>query len=313
MRPGGWHRSLAGFLGRTLTAVDENNLPFLASALTFDALLAAIPFVLLLLIGLTHLAQAVTVGSGVEPLTLFHRFFPPHSSAHGEDPFAIIEGLLAKITRNRGEISLFAAPAFIWFSTRLFAGVRTALNEVFDTSARPAPHRHFLLNFLYSKLRDAGMVVATVTLFLSNTALTTGLAVLQARGAQRIPQLAFFVSTVGRFLFELLAFGFSLSLFYLTYRYASVRRLRWKTALLASTFTAVLFEVAKRLYGLYLANFASLEGPGGDANIGAVLLFVLWVYYTALVFLLGGVVAETWELRRMQQRQRAVLSTGAEC
>jgi uncharacterized BrkB/YihY/UPF0761 family membrane protein len=50
-----------------------------------------------------------------------------------------------------------------------------------------------------------------------------------------------------------------------------------------------------------------VRGAGGDANIGAGVLFVLWVYYTALVFLLGGVVAETWELRRMQQRQRTIL------
>ena len=37
------------------------------------------------------------------------------------------------------------------------------------------------------------------------------------------------------------------------------------------------------------------------------MLFILWVYYTAIVFLLGGVVAETWELRKMQQRQRAII------
>jgi membrane protein len=92
-----------------------------------------------------------------------------------------------------------------------------------------------------------------------------------------------------------------------TYRYASLRRLPWRTALLASTFTAVLFEVAKRLYGLYLAHFASIESTVGDANVGAAVLFILWVYYTAIVFLLGGVVAETWELRRMQQRQRAIV------
>ena len=119
-----------------------------------------------------------------------------------------------------------------------------------------------------------------------------------------IPQLAFFFSTLGRFLGELLAFGFSVSLFYVTYRYASVRRLPWRTALLASTFTALLFEVAKRLYGLYLAHFASVGGAAGDANIGAAVLFILWIYYTAIVFLLGGVVAETWELRHMQERQR---------
>jgi membrane protein len=263
--------------------------------------------VVLLLIGLTHLAQAVSGGPAMEPASLFHRFFPPHSSEPGHDPFGTVEGLLIDIARNRGRLSLYAVPAFIWFSTRLFAGVRTSLNDIFDVSVRPPPRRNFLLIWLQGKARDASMVVLTVVLFLANTVLTTGLAILSARGAARVPQFAFFVSSLGRLAGELLAFIFSISLFYITYRYASVRRMPWKTALLASTFTAVLFEVAKRLYGLYLSHFASLEGHVGDASIGASVLFVLWVYYTAIVFLLGGVVAETWELRRMQQRQRASL------
>jgi membrane protein len=258
------------------------------------------------LIGLTHLAQALSGGPAVDPNHLFHRFFPSNPGA-GRDPFTFIEHLLAGITKNRGQISLYAAPAFLWFSTRLFAGVRTSLNDIYDVSSRPLPRRHFVVNWLAAKLRDMGMVVATVLLFLANTLLTTGLAIIASRGREQLPQFAFFVSTVGRILGELLTFSFSVSLFYVTYSYASVRRLPWRTALLASTFTAVLFEVAKRLYGLYLANLANLEGPLGDANIGAAVLFVLWVFYTAIVFLLGGVVAETWELRGMQQRQRATL------
>jgi membrane protein len=308
VRSGGWHRTPAGFLRRTLQAADENNIPFLASALTFDALLAAVPFVLLVLIGLTHVAQAIAGGPAVDPTALFHRFFPPHTSAPGRDPFDLVERLLVGVARNRGQISLVALPAFVWFSTRLFAGVRTSLNDIYDVSARPSPPRNFVFNWLAGKIRDSLMVIATVVLFLANTALSTVVTIAWARGEQRvIPQLAFFFSTLGRFVAELLAFGFSVSLFYVTYRYASVRRLPWRTALLASTFTALLFEAAKRLYGLYLAHFASVGGAGGDANIGAAVLFVLWIYYTAIVFLLGGVVAETWELRHMQERQRTIL------
>jgi membrane protein len=275
--------------------------------LTFDALLAAVPFVLLLLIGLTHLAQAVTQGPEVDTVHLFHRFLPPHSTLPDRDPFAVIEEILTGITKKRGQLSLYAVPTFLWFSTRLFAGIRTALNDIYDVSLRPTPHRAIITLFLLAKLRDTLMVVGTVVLFLANTLLTTGLTILQARGAETVPQLGFFVSTVGRFMGELLAFSFSVSLFYVTYSYASVRRLPWKTALLASTFTALLFEVAKRLYALYLANFASFEGFGGDATLGAIVLFILWVYYTAIVFLLGAVVAETWELRKMLKRQRAIL------
>jgi membrane protein len=153
------------------------------------------------------------------------------------------------------------------------------------------------------------MVVATVLLFLLNTALSAVAAVAQARGRLYLPlELDFIFSWVGRSAAEILTFAFSVSLFFLTYKYASVRRLPWRTALLASAFSALLFEVAKRLYGLYLAHFANLGGPSGNANIGAGVLFILWIYYTAIVFLLGGVVAETWELRQMQRRQRAILT-----
>jgi membrane protein len=266
-----------------------------------------VPFVLLLLIGLTHLAQAVTQGPEVDTVHLFHRFLPPHSTLPDSDPFAVIERLLTGITEKRGQLSLYAVPTFLWFSTRLFAGIRTALNDIYDVSLRPPRYRGIITLFLFAKLRDAAMVVGTVILFLANTLLTTGLTIVQARGAETAPQFGFFVSTVGRFLGEFLAFAFSVSLFYVTYSYASVRRLPWKTALLAATFTALLFELAKRLYALYLANFASFEGLGGDANLGAIVLFILWVYYTAIVFLLGAVVAETWELRKMLKRQRAIL------
>jgi len=258
-------------------------------------------------VGLTHLAQAVTQGPPIDTVLLFHRFLPPHLQASSGDPFGIIERLLTKITQNRGQLSLYAAPAFLWFSTRLFAGIRTALNDIYDVSLRPARPRGFVMVYIHAKVRDAIMVIGTVMLFLMNTLLTTGLAIVQARGSASVPQLAFFVSSLGRLVTELLALAFSISLFYVTYRYASARRLPWKTALLAAAFTAVLFEIAKRLYALYLANFTTFDTWGGDANLAAAGLFVLWIYYTAIVFLLGAVVAETWELRKMQKSQRAIM------
>jgi uncharacterized BrkB/YihY/UPF0761 family membrane protein len=44
-----------------------------------------------------------------------------------------------------------------------------------------------------------------------------------------------------------------------------------------------------------------------DTNAIALLLFVLWMYVTAVVFLAGGVLAETYDLARRQREQRAIL------
>lgn len=302
----GWYRSLGGFVRRTLEAADENRIPFLASALAFDAMLAAVPLFLLILAGLSWVIGA-TGGEPVSPTVFVERFFPPHDLRPGFDPFEAVEAFLAKLTTVARQLSVYAVPAFLWFSTRLFGSVRTSLNEIYDLHVRPV-RQHFLVAYLTGKLRDLGMIVVTLLLFLANAVLTTGLVVLQSRGRDVGPKMAFFVSNAGRFAGEGLAFIFLVSLFFAVYHFASLRRPPWRATLVASLFSAVLFEGAKRLFGLYLGNALS-EQMKIDVNVGAVFLFVVWVYYSALVFLLGGVVAETWELRDMQRRQRGVAPT----
>ena len=91
------------------------------------------------------------------------------------------------------------------------------------------------------------------------------------------------------------------------YRFASPRRLSFPSVLIASVFAAVGFEIAKRLYGIYLTRTVLPTSAVGSAQLGAVVLFVIWVHFMALVFLLGGVVAERWEARRLQTRQWVIV------
>ena len=106
-----------------------------------------------------------------------------------------------------------------------------------------------------------------------------------------------------------LAFALLVSLFLVLYRYGSFRRLEWRGALIASIFSALAFELAKRLFGWYLTH-----GVGGraqfsvDANVVAILLAMVWMWYTAFVFLLGAVVADTWEHPDRPHRDVPVLS-----
>lgn len=266
-------------------------------------MLAAIPFALLALAGLGYLLQG-TAAVPPDPTRLFEGFLPPHGTGP-TDPFAGAEGLLARVITFGQKVTLVAVPAFLWFSTRAFASVRTALSDIYDVSLRPV-HRHFVVGFLVGKGRDFLMVIATILLFAASVAISAGLALAQAWGEQLAPGLAFWLSTAGRWLAQLVAFGFIVALFLLLYRFGSPRRMPWQATLVAAVFASVAFELARRLYAFYLANVATMSQAVTDANMGAVILFVLWVYYSALVVLLGGVVAEVWNLRRLQQQQRAV-------
>jgi membrane protein len=262
---------------------------------------------LLLLVALTLLVQGRLIENGPTLTQLVEQFLPPHAGLQGRDPFALLERILRGVSQNRGELTLFTVPIFLWFSTRFFASVRTSLNHIFDVGVRPLRHRGIISTILVAKSRDVAMVMATLALFLVNTLITALFGIVRALGEDTFPDASFLLSSVGGWVAQLLAFLFGVSLFYLLYRFAAQRALGWRPALVASVFTAVAFEVAKSLYGFYLIHFATPDRFSVGFNIGAGVLFVLWAYYTALVFLLGAVVAQTWSLREMQRRQRAEL------
>ena len=272
---GGWHRTVTGVVRRTIEAAYEDNIPFLAGALSFDILLTAIPFVGLVLAVVGYLAQHQLSVHQLNVHELLERFLPASSGGAGQ--FGFIERALGDLVARRGHLTLLAAPLFLWFSTRMFGGLRAALNEVFDTEENRSWPR--------AKLIDIAMVFVAGALFLAIALASTN------RGLWS--QLASLV--------------FSTALFYVIFKYLPSRRIYWRTGVVASLFCAIAFELAKRLYALYVAHFVTFDRVTSDANLIGFLLFILWIYYTSYVFLLGGEVAETYDLMRMRRLQRVRL------
>lgn len=278
--------------------LDRANLPFLASALTFDAILAFIPLAILIVAGLGYLLiQSNSLGPA-DPTEVLSRLLPNHIHTASGDPFALVENIFESIRGYRSQLTLFAIPAFLWFSTRLFSAIRTCLCSIFQVRARPAPGGFvvsYLIGYLFAKLRDLAMVGVVVVLVLANTLVSAGLALFRAQGVKLDPPWTFFVSGLGQILGTVVAVLFSLLLFIALYRYASPKRLAWSGALLASAVAAVGFEIAKRLFGLYLTYLNYGGQYSVDANVGAALLVILWFWYMSLVFLIGAAAADVWD------------------
>lgn len=276
----GWAYSPLGFLRRIFVGGYEDNIPFLASGLTFDALLWVLP---LLVVALS--AFGYVLGGAEAPRELARVIvgeFLPEGGADG--PFRRVAAGLEELVEQRGRLTVYGGPFFVWFSWRLFGSVRAALNDVFDTEeTRP---------WFAGKAVDLALGVTAAVLILANTLIT----VIVLRGAW-----------AGRFTAGLLAYLAVTLLFYIVYTVAPSRKMRWDTALVAALFASLGFEVAKRLYGIYVVRFVTFDRLLSDTNAIALLLFVLWMYLTAVVFLAGGEVAETYDLARRQREQRAIL------
>src|SRR5438067_1651440 len=222
--------------------------------------------------------------------------FPPTTPGGGTDrAFQAVESALSGVVRHRGRLTAFGLPLFVWFSSRLFGGVRAALNEVFDTDEqRPWP---------VAKLLDLAMVLGTGALLV----LSGLVAAWEAGNAALMSTSSFALDWLWRFGLETAAFAAGVLLFFGVFKLLPSRRIHWRTALVAAVFCSLGFEVAKRLYALYVTRFATLDRLASDANVVALALFLLWVYYTAYLFLLGGEVAETYDLMRMRRSQRVQL------
>ena len=83
------------------------------------------------------------------------------------------------------------------------------------------------------------------------------------------------------------------------YRYLPARGIPWRTALIAATFTAIFHELLKWGFGWYATNVATYQTMYG--NLVALAVLFLWIYYEAIVFVLGGEVAQVWTMRRARR------------
>lgn len=289
----GWHQSIWGVIKRSLELAYEDNIPFLASALSFDVILTSIPFLVLLLAVVGSLVQHQLTAHQFDLDELLRRVMPTAGGVGG-DAVRHVEDVLAGVVRSRGQLTLIGLPLFLYFSTRLFGGLRAALNDVFDTDEkRPWP---------LAKLYDLGLVAITGVLLLAS-------ALLPAFEARTTAELGagFLLEWMYRLSLEIVAFSFSTILFLCVFKILPARRIAWRTATVAAVFCALAFELAKRLYALYIAHFVTLDRLASNANAGAFFLLILWIYYTNCVFLIGGEIAEVYDLARMRRAQRVQL------
>lgn len=264
-------------------AAYEDNIPFLASAMAFEALLAAIPFVVLMMAVLGYFVHAGD--DAVKDVLNLTGLLVPSAGEMASDPYREAERLLKLIADSRGQLSIYGIPLFLWFSTRFFGATRAALNDVFDTPESRS--------WIVGKQIDFVLVIASLVLIVLNAMLT--LSVVDK------PWL-------GRFFTSVSTFGLSMIVFFIVYMTAPTRRMRWDTAMVASAVASLGFEISKRLYTIYLTKFATLDRLVSNTNLIAILLLVAWMYYTSFVFLVGAEVGETYDMRRRQQEQRAILT-----
>jgi membrane protein len=286
----GW--TLRDYSVRVWDNSGEDNVFFLAGGIAFNLMLAAVPFILLFAAGLGYLLNQSADASSTEINSLVDRFLPPHPS--GSSPLA---NVLVQIIKSRKAIGLYSIVGFVWFSTRLFGSLRSVLCAIFDIDSDRG--------IIAGKIFDVQITVVSSLLLVAYTALNAYTALATTKGLVILGQIGVRKDVMGTLeynLGQLVAFIFITLMFFSLYKYLPNRKIRWQTALIASLFTSILLEVAKRVFGVYVSRF----NPGSlyTGTLAALVILVIWLYYAAMIFILGGEVAQVYELRRVRRLQR---------
>ena len=80
-------------------------------------------------------------------------------------------------------------------------------------------------------------------------------------------------------------------LFAAIYKVLPDRRLEWRDVIVGAVGTALLFNLGKALIGWYIGGSGMAKSYGAA---GALVVVLLWVYYSAQVFLLGAEFTRAW-------------------
>lgn len=289
-------RILRGGLDFTIRVYDkagQDNIFFLAGGIAFNVLVAALPFLLLIVAVFGFVLQRMVEDPEQAAVNYVLNIIPP-----SQEVVTLTRGIVADMVGRRTSFGILGLVLFIWTSTRLFGTLRTVLKDIFDLQEDRG--------IIAGKIFDLQMVVVAGSLFLANTGITLVLGTipviaLRWLGLKPADELQVLEAAYA----QLLAFGFIFVMFVLIYRFLPARKTPWRISLIAATFTSVVWELLKGIFTWYVAHIANYTTTYG--TLATLVILIFWIYYSALVFILGGEVAQVYDLGRIRRRQRELL------
>ena len=193
--------------------------------------------------------------------------------------------------------SIIGVLTLIVTASGVFGEMQTSLNVIWK--AKPAGLS--VSGLVRARAASFGLVAALGFLLIVSLAVSTGLTALGSYldtwlpvGAIVLPPLNFIISLL------LLAL-----LFAAIYKVLPDRTLEWPDVIVGAAVTAILFTVGKSLIGWYIGSTAVASTYGAA---GGLIVLLLWVYYSAQIFLLGAEFTKIYANRHGSKQAKPVVT-----
>jgi membrane protein len=243
----------------------EEKLPQVAGSLTFTTVLALVPLLTIVLAIMTTFPVFDQLRTALD--RYFVQMVMPKAIAN------TITSNLTQFASKATRLSAVGAVALVFTSSAMIGTIERAFNQIWRVK-RPRPLLQRVL--VYWALVTLGPLAFGLSLTLTSHlfAATTGL-------AAAVPFLGALLTTIG-------SVALTTGAYTLLYMAVPHRHVYFRDALWGALAAAIAFEVAKRVFAIFIRQFPTYAIIYGA--LAALPLFLLWMYLSWLITLVGALI-----------------------
>ena len=265
-------RAIWNTIRRTFSAWQDDYAPSMGAAIAYYTVFSLAPLLLLVIAvaGLIFGREAVQGEIVNQVIGLV-----------GKEGAVAIEGLLKSASEPaKSAIATGVSIVLLIFgATTVFAEIQNALDRIWHVPEARKPSG--IVDLFRTRLLSFGLVLGLGFLLLVSLVISAAVAAVGSWWGN------YFVGW--ETVLQLVNLGVSLTLstvlFGMIYKLMPRARIAWRDVWVGAAVTAVLFELGKVCIGLYLGKSGVASGFGAAGSLAVLLI---WVYYSAQIFLLGA-------------------------
>jgi membrane protein len=284
-------RTFASLLKAALLAWRDDHARSVGAALSYYTLFSIGPL-LLIVISIAGMVFGDEAARG-EIFSTLREFLGPEGAT-------AVEGLLQSVSLSgKSGLGLGVGAALLLFgATRVFIELQEALERIWEL---PVTKDGMGWALVRQRLTSFGMVLGIGFLLMVSLLANAALSALGRWWAPLFGGWELLLQAVNL----LLSLALATAVFAMIYKLMPRVRIAWRDVWIGAAFTAVLFTVGKTAIALYIGKSGVASGFGAAASVVALLV---WVYWSAQIFLVGA--EFTWVYaNRIGSRRR--LSSGS--
>jgi len=262
---------------------DRHHLFLFAGGLAFSLFVCIIPFNLILFWMLGYFLESSAVEIQINHL--IDTIIP--YAVYADYAKNVLFKRINEVIEYRNIVGFIGVVGLFFAASGFLSSLRTVLNKIFGAAEE--------INFLLGYLRDFLTIIIVILVFLVATIFLPLIDILREVSHQ-YGVFEFLQYGIFQKIFtSLLSIVLIYALFSWLYKFVPTVKISKRGVRFGSLWAALLWEIAKQIFGFYIYNFATLGKIYGTYALVVVIAF--WIYYTAVVFIVGAEMGKLFDDR----------------